>query len=548
MAIVRAIKTGNWSDPTVWNTGALPTPADDVYSNGFLVTLDVSATVLSVQNAATTGVTMGGRFIATNGVTLTATGAGFLFGHSNGTALIDSSLTAGQQITLVGSFGFNLQTNNAPVVLNRADGTINSTGNIQGGTGSNAHGIQNNAAGVINHVGNVTAGISSGVGIQNAGTGTVLVTGNLVAGQASPAVANLITGTCSIIGSITSSNGASGFVSLSFTAVNVLTGPFITSANGCNPVLAQNWKWATQAPVSSYQVRSAVTNAVRSLFTSEAVGGNPSPADVRSGTVYGVNNEQVGTCSVPGPSSVVVGVPVDATVGTAAVTAATIRAALGMASANLDAQLADKPNVSAITSAVWAAVDKTGYGLSEAERMAIATAVQAGILNESDGQQILNAIVNAIGNQNIDQVALVAAIRADLERNGGTLATRLAASAYTAPLDAAGTRSAVGLAAANLDSQLDALPTAAENATAVRTELGTELGRIDAAVSSRLAPDSTLARVTLTDTATTLTNAPDVPTTAEIAAEVRAELTPELERVANCATVETTGDQIAALQ
>jgi hypothetical protein len=348
MAIVRAIKTGNWSDPTVWNTGALPTAADDVYSNNFVVTIDVSATVLSVQNAATTGVTMGGRFIATNGVTLTATGAGFLFGHSNGTALIDSSLTAGQQITLVGSFGFNLQTNNAPVVLNRAEGTINTTGNIQGGTGSNAHGIQNNAAGVINHVGNVTAGTSSGTGIQNVGTGAVLVTGNLLAGLTIPAVANLVTGTCSIIGAITASNGSSGFVSLSPTAVNVLTGPFITSANGCNPVLAQNWKWAVGAPVSSYQVRSAVTNAIRSLFTSEAVGGNPSPANVRSGTVYGVNNEQVGTCAVPGPSSVVAGVLVDATVGTAVVTAQTIREALGMVAANLDEQIAGLPTTAEI--------------------------------------------------------------------------------------------------------------------------------------------------------------------------------------------------------
>lgn len=55
----------------------------------------------------------------------------------------------------------------------------------------------------------------------------------------------------------------------------------------------------------------------------------------------------------------------------------------------------------------------------------------------------------------------------------------------TAPLDAAGIRSAVGLSSANLDTQLDALPTATENASQVRTELTTELGRIDAAISTR---------------------------------------------------------------
>lgn len=47
------------------------------------------------------------------------------------------------------------------------------------------------------------------------------------------------------------------------------------------------------------------------------------------------------------------------------------------------------------------------------------------------------------------------------------VSTRLATAGYAAPLDAAGVRTAVGLAAANLDTQLDALPTAAENAAAL---------------------------------------------------------------------------------
>lgn len=49
------------------------------------------------------------------------------------------------------------------------------------------------------------------------------------------------------------------------------------------------------------------------------------------------------------------------------------------------------------------------------------------------------------------------------------IATRLPTSGYTAPLSAAGTRSAVGLASANLDTQLDALPTTAELAIALGT-------------------------------------------------------------------------------
>lgn len=48
-----------------------------------------------------------------------------------------------------------------------------------------------------------------------------------------------------------------------------------------------------------------------------------------------------------------------------------------------------------------------------------------------------------------------------------TISSRLASAGYTAPLDAAGVRTAVGLATANLDTQLDALPTAVENADAL---------------------------------------------------------------------------------
>lgn len=47
------------------------------------------------------------------------------------------------------------------------------------------------------------------------------------------------------------------------------------------------------------------------------------------------------------------------------------------------------------------------------------------------------------------------------------VSSRLASASYTAPLDAAGTRTAIGLASANLDTQIDALPTANENADAL---------------------------------------------------------------------------------
>ena len=86
---------------------------------------------------------------------------------------------------------------------------------------------------------------------------------------------------------------------------------------------------------------------------------------------------------------------------------------------------------------------------------AIAEEVESHLLDEGDSQMLINAIVGAIGNTNIDQTVLVAAIRADLERSGGNLntlisrltsqratnldnldaavSTRLAGASYTAP-------------------------------------------------------------------------------------------------------------------
>lgn len=51
----------------------------------------------------------------------------------------------------------------------------------------------------------------------------------------------------------------------------------------------------------------------------------------------------------------------------------------------------------------------------------IATIVESHLLDEGDSQLLINAIVGAIGNQNVDEVALVALIRSDLERNNGLM-------------------------------------------------------------------------------------------------------------------------------
>lgn len=601
MAIVRAVKSGNWSDPTVWNTGALPTSADDVYSNTFTVTIDISPTVLSISNEATTGVTAGGFFVPTNGITLTCTATN---GINRGSLVpIQSSLTAGQSFNVVANI--NPSGSNSGI-SNLSNGGVNFTGIVSGGNQTSVYGIRNDAAGPITVTGNVQGGSGSGAhGIQNSATGAVMVTGNVNAGGSSATgINNSSSGSVTVFGRITPVNNITAIASANTSSQVLVSGPLLTSENGTNPITAIKWGWINNPSAAYYQVRVNGSGAIRPLYTADSVGGNPATSNVRSGTVYGPSNELTGTCAVPAAASVLAGVPVDNTTGTVTITAADIRAAIGLASANLDTQLAAKPTAaqaasavrtelatelarldtaissrlatsgyttpptaSAIATAVNSALDRTGFSLTSAERQAIATAVEQSILNEDDGQAILNAIVGAIGNQNIDQAALVAAIRADLERSGGTLATRstltaaqvrtelapelgnmdatvssrLPSSGYTAPPSAASIAT-TAWSAANRTLTANPGPSAADNATAVRTELSTELSRIDATVSSRLKPSDTLARVTLTDTATSLTNAPTVPTPGQIADEVRTELTPELSRIANCATTQEVGD------
>jgi hypothetical protein len=74
-----------------------------------------------------------------------------------------------------------------------------------------------------------------------------------------------------------------------------------------------------------------------------------------------------------------------------------------------------------------------------------------------------------------------------LSRLDAAIGSRLATAGYTAPLDAAGTRTAVGLASANLDTQIGTLATASALATVagyVDTEVAAILSAVDTEVAA----------------------------------------------------------------
>jgi len=507
MAIVRAVKTGVWSDTTVWSTGALPTSSDDVYSNTWTVTINTSPTVLSISNAAATGVTVGGSFVPTNGMVLACTGAGLMAGTSAAHCL-NSALALGQSCTIVA--------------------------NCTGGAGA---GILHNGAGAIYLTGNVFGPpFGAFVTVFNTGTGTVDITGDATS-AASFALYNQSTGTIKLTGSLTGGTGNVGYLAQGAATFNhigpayasstqpaigpgpagqitILTGPLVCSTSndtsaGVNPCVATRWFPAdTALSTFRYEMRGATASGsplvrpARNLYLTDAyASGYPSATNVRTGTAYGAGGSLTGTCAVPAAASVVVGAAVDATVGTAAITAATIRDAMGLASANLDAQLAAiastaAPSVTAIrteldtNSSKLANLDSTissrlaasGYttpptaaATATATRSELATElarIDAAISSRLSPSGTLSRVTltdTATTLTNAPEVPTAAAIASqvrteistELGRIDATISSRLPSVTYSSPLDASGTRNAIGLASANLDTQLARVANAA---------------------------------------------------------------------------------------
>ena len=111
-----------------------------------------------------------------------------------------------------------------------------------------------------------------------------------------------------------------------------------------------------------------------------------------------------------------------------------------------------------IATAVWSATTRL---LTAGTNIVLAKGTGVTGFNDLSAAQ-----VNAEADTALADVGVTATVTGRID---AAVSTRLASASYTAPLDAAGTRTALGLASANLDTQLDALPTNAELATALGT-------------------------------------------------------------------------------
>ena len=445
MPNIPAAQSGAYETGSTWVGGVVPGPGDVAYANTFTVTISSSRTAQAISNASATGITAGGSFSLLDGCDLTLTNAnGVLIGNT------PAITTVGLGVGSSASVAANVTTANY-VFIHAGNGTLNWTGNLSGSTNTvlfiiastgtvnitgnltntatNIRGVDFTAAGTLNITGNLTGFIfASGSIVAGA---TINITGSVVAGLIN---ANSISSgaNCTVNGLCQSSSTQPAFVAGGISQNLRLSGPLLLGASGnINPIQAASWRWAPTLTPTYMEVPTSDGSTKRNLYTADNMpsGGYPIVGNVRQATVYGPSNEFTGTLVVPSPSSVALNVATDNTTGTAVLTAAAVEAAVwGATTRTLTSGGGSAPTAADVAVAVWgsttrtlSAIEKTGYSLTTEERQAIAVAVEQSILNESDGRAILNAIVGAIGNTNIDQVALIAAIRADIERSGGML-------------------------------------------------------------------------------------------------------------------------------
>jgi hypothetical protein len=511
-----ARKAGNINAADVWATTPSGTAAavtfasgDVLVANSFTITVNVSTDLGGagqVRNDTTGGATAGGTFALSNGVTLTANAFG---GSVQGVHCVNANnLTVGQVSSFVGNLTNGTGAADMASFGSSGAGTVNITGNLIGGAGAGGRNFGAAVSGptTINFTGNITGGsgangVSEAMQLSHALAVLNFLGGNITGGTGG--------------GGTLESTANFGLKIISAASVNI-TGNVVGGG-----------------------IRSAGTGQHAGLF-------NASPS-----AVVTINGNAIGGAFFPGVQN--------SSTGTVRITKA-VGNAYGPG------------NTSNLASAVGAT--NTGIGVIEIEQLEFGTFGQSptsggGIRLKKLGSNV--AVFNYCDTEGaktlIDATQNAAMPAANHVRSGLSYAGGAATGTLAVPLPSqvavgvatdnttgtafvtgsdiatavwgAATRSITGGTVDTL-TNAPSVPTPAQIASQVRTELAVELGRVDAAVSSRLAPNGTLATVT------TLTNAPSVPTPSEIASQVRAELATELARVDAAVSTRLAGSSYTA--
>jgi hypothetical protein len=489
MATRRAVANGNWSATGTWNGGVVPDNGDTVYANGFNVTINQNITIggannptvnagsfvsgqwYEIANVGTTNFTTIGAASNTASTIFLATGVG----SGTGTAKAIATLTTAANATAgaAAGGGFTMSTVYAMTCDLRSGTTIcldvtATSGTlvlenvrIIGGSAANAFGLRTTT------VFQITSGTFSGsaaAGLNNLATGQSELTNCILTGAG---------GGAAVAAVFNSSSGAVNINLSSFIGGPSSAGPaFSNVSTGLITISSSTFTGQTSAAISNLSTGSLIINS--STFTGSSTGGNG----------FALNNASTGTVIVTQSTFT-------ASAFTNAVSSASTTADVRLSGDFLDH---------------W-----SGFRAVNSPRFRLGTSPTLGqtryaLAGTTDSYfTMFGSDFGTFGNP------IAANVRSGVSYGGGNLTG-------TCAVPAAGSV-ALGVPVDNTTG------TAVLTPAAIRTELATELSRLDASISSRLAPNGTLATVT------TLTNAPTVPTPAQIASQVRTELSSELAKV-----------------
>jgi hypothetical protein len=229
----------------------------------------------------------------------------------------------------------------------------------------------------------------------------------------------------------------------------------------------------------------ADTAGAKTLIDATQNAAMPAATDVRFGVSY-ASGALTGSAYIPAAGSTALGVPVDATVGSAVLTAAAIRTELAVELARIDAtvssRLAPNGTLATVTNLTNAPASVTPSDIwSHATRTITGGTVDT--LTNAPSVPSASAIASQVRSE----------LSVELGRVDQAISTRLASSGYTAPANS--DISAIKVKTDNLPSSPAAtgdIPTAAQNATAVWSKPANDLTVADS-IGERAKQQSTVA-------------------------------------------------------
>jgi hypothetical protein len=331
-------------------------------ANNFTITINVDTTVSAVRGDTFGGATNGGYFALNSGRTLTANvsnGANYcvVFTQGGSATVIGNVSNLGANCNGTGTLIIIGNVSGATAVGARTDaatatlsiqgnvtggaqmgvlcqlGTVNINGNVTGGTTTSIYGVHNATNGTVNVTNGIVTGgnASSAFGIRNELNGIVNINGIAIGGSglsATSGVSNASTGnvflkravgngfgpgSTGLAAAVGLTNSGAGFVSVEEIEFGTL-GMSPTSGGGIRLK-----KLGSNIAVFNY----CDTAGAKTLIDATQNAAMPAAADVRSGVSY-ASGALTGSAFIPSASSVASGVLVDATVGTAVLTAAAV--------------------------------------------------------------------------------------------------------------------------------------------------------------------------------------------------------------------------------